>query len=92
MVRLLSDEWRAFLFYQSFLVVFALLAVTAPTALAFGFGAAAASRSPVLPIRWLGKGYIAMVRGVPDIAFFLFFVIVLDQLIEYSIHTVRCPD
>jgi polar amino acid transport system permease protein len=81
-----------FLFYQSFLVVFALVAVTAPTALAFGFGAAAASRSPVLPIRWLGKGYIAMVRGVPDIAFFLFFVIVLDQLIEYSIHTVRCPD
>jgi hypothetical protein len=34
-----------FLFYQSFLVVFALLAVTAPTALAFGFAAAAASRS-----------------------------------------------
>jgi hypothetical protein len=44
-----------FLFYQSFLVVFALLAVTAPTALAFGFAAAAASRSTILPISLAGQ-------------------------------------
>jgi polar amino acid transport system permease protein len=81
-----------FLFYQSFLVVFALLAVTAPAALAFGFAAAAASRSHILPLSWLGKIYTAMVRGVPDIVFFLFFILVLDQAIEYLRHSVVCPD
>lgn len=81
-----------FLFYQSFLVVFALLAVTAPVSLAFGFGAAAASRARMLPVAWLGKLYTAMVRGVPDIVFFLFFILVLDQAIEYLRHQINCPD
>jgi polar amino acid transport system permease protein len=80
------------LFYQSFLVVFALLAVTAPTSLAFGFAAASASRSHILPVAWLGKIYTAMVRGVPDIVFFLFFILVLDQGIEYLRHQLVCPD
>ena len=69
-----------------------LLAITAPAALAFGFGGAMAARSPVAPLAWLGRGYIALVRGVPDIAFFLFFVIALDQGIEYLRHKVKCPD
>ncbi len=69
-----------------------LLAVTAPSALAFGFGGAMAARSPFPPLAWLGRGYIAVVRGVPDIAFFLFFVIALDQGIEYLRHKVKCPD
>ena len=81
-----------FLFYQSFLVVFALLAVTAPVSLAFGFAAASASRSHILPVAWLGKLYTAMVRGVPDIIFFLFFILVLDQGIEYLRHQIACPD
>ena len=81
-----------FLFYQSFLVVFALLAVTAPVSLAFGFAAASASRSHILPVAWLGKLYTAMVRGVPDIVFFLFFILVLDQGIEYLRHQIICPD
>ena len=81
-----------FLFYQSFLVVFALLAVTAPVSLAFGFAAASASRSHILPVAWLGKIYTAMVRGVPDIVFFLFFILVLDQGIEYLRHQLVCPD
>ena len=80
-----------FLFYQSFLTVFLLLAITAPLALAMGFGAAAASRAEIAPIRWIGKGYTAMVRGVPDIVFFLFFVLVLDQGIEYIRHVIACP-
>ncbi|MEJ6392299.1 ABC transporter permease subunit [Gymnodinialimonas sp. 2305UL16-5] len=79
------------LFYQSFLTVFTLIAVAAPLSLAFGFAAATASRSHVAPARWLGKGYTAMVRGVPDIVFFLFFVLVLDQGIEYLRHVVQCP-
>ncbi len=78
--------------YWSVLTVLILLAITAPTALAFGFGGASAARSRIAPLRWLGKTYIAVVRGVPDIAFFLFFVIALDQGIEYLRHRALCPD
>ena len=62
-----------------------LLAVTAPAALLFGFGGAISARARIAPLRWLGKGYISIVRGVPDIAFFLFFVIALDQGIERAV-------
>jgi polar amino acid transport system permease protein len=79
-------------FYWSFLTVLILLAVTAPVALAFGFCGAVAARSPVLPVRLMGKGYAAMVRGIPDIVFFLFFVIALDQGLEWMLHQARCPD
>jgi polar amino acid transport system permease protein len=79
-------------FYWSFLVVLVLLAVSAPVSLAFGFGGAMAARSQVAPLRWFGKGYAAMVRGVPDIVFFLFFVIALDQALEWTAHQIRCPD
>ncbi len=78
--------------YLSFLTVMALLAITAPAALAFGFFGASAARSHFLPLRWFGKAYISVVRGVPDIAFFLFFVIALDQMFEYVRHKVKCPD
>ncbi|PID60813.1 MAG: ABC transporter permease [Gammaproteobacteria bacterium] len=79
-------------FYASFGTVLLLLAVTAPVALVFGFVGAIAARSTIPPLRWFGKGYIGIVRGVPDIAFFLFFVIALDQAIEYLRHRVLCPD
>ena len=79
-------------FYWSFLTVLTLLAVTAPTALAFGFAGASAARSHILPLRWVGRGYIAIVRGVPDIAFFLFFVIAIDQGFEWVRHQWLCPD
>ena len=78
-------------FYWSFATVLLLLAITAPAALLFGFGGATAARSPFLPARVLGKTYIAMVRGVPDIVFFLFFVIALDQAIEYVKFLAVCP-
>ncbi len=79
-------------FYASFGTVLLLLIVTAPVALLFGFGGAVAARSNFLPLRWLGKGYTAIVRGVPDIAFFMFFVIALDQAFEYLRHKIKCPD
>lgn len=79
-------------FYKSFLLVLALLAVTAPVALSFGFLGAMSARSHIAPVSWLGKGYIAIVRGVPDIAFFLFFVIALDQSFELIKHSIVCPD
>lgn len=78
--------------YWSVLTVLLLLAITAPVALAFGFGGASAARSSFAPLRWFGKSYIAIVRGVPDIAFFLFFVIALDQAIEYLRHKALCRD
>jgi polar amino acid transport system permease protein len=79
-------------FYWSFLTVLFLLAITAPTALAMGFGGAMAARSRILPLSLLGKGYAAIVRGVPDIIFFLFFVIALDQGIEYLKSLAVCDD
>lgn len=78
--------------YWSLGTVLLLLAITAPAALMFGFGGASAARSRLAPLRWAGKSYIAVVRGVPDIAFFLFFVIALDQGIEYLRHKIKCPD
>lgn len=80
------------LFYFSFVTVLVLLAITAPAAMAFGFGGALAARSRILPVKWLGQAYISVVRGVPDIAFFLFFVIALDQGFEWLRHQALCPD
>lgn len=79
-------------FYASFGTVIVLLLITAPISLLFGFGGAAAARSHILPIRWFGQIYTATVRGIPDIVFFLFFVIALDQAFEWVRHKVKCPD
>ncbi|NCQ25637.1 MAG: ABC transporter permease [Rhodobacteraceae bacterium CG17_big_fil_post_rev_8_21_14_2_50_63_15] len=78
--------------YYALGTVLLLLAITAPAALAFGFGGAMAARSHILPLRWFGKAYISVVRGVPDIAFFLFFVIAIDQAFEWVRHKALCPD
>jgi polar amino acid transport system permease protein len=78
--------------YVSVGTVLLLLAITAPAALAFGFAGASAARSSFWPVQVLGRGYIAIVRGVPDIAFFLFFVIALDQFFEWIRHEIKCPD
>lgn len=78
------------LFYGSFGTVLLLLAVTAPLALLFGFGGAVASRSRIPPLRWFGRIYTAMVRGVPDIIFFLFVPIALDQSFEWLRSRVYC--
>ncbi len=77
-------------FYASFGTVLLLLAVTAPIALLFGFGGALAARSHVAPLRWFGNTYTSMVRGVPDIVFFMFVPIALDQLFEYLRSRVYC--
>ena len=79
-------------FYWSFVVVLILLALTAPAALLLGFGGALALRSRAAPLRWFGWGYTSMVRGVPDIVFFLFVPIAVGQGIEFFMHQLRCPD
>lgn len=80
------------LFYRSFFVVLLLLAVTAPAALAVGFLGAAATRARFAPLRWLGTLYTSMVRGVPDIVFFLFVPFAMDQGFEWLRHKVKCRD
>lgn len=79
-------------FYRSFGTVLLLLALAAPLIVALGVGGALARRSGAAPLRWLGIGYTSMVRGVPDIIFFLFVPIALDQALEYVRHKTLCPD
>ena len=79
-------------FYFSFLVVLTLILLTAPLAMLFGFAGAFARRSTMLPLRWIGHAYTSMVRGVPDIVFFLFVPIAMDQALEFLRHKVLCPD
>lgn len=81
-----------FSFYWSFVTVLLLVGITAPVALFFGFGGALAKRSTFLPLQWLGKIYTNMVRGVPDIIFFLFVPIALDQAFEYIRYKTLCED
>ena len=78
--------------YWSVLTVLLLLVLAAPSALAFGFGGALMARSHLPPVALLGRGYISMVRGVPDIVFFLFVPIAVDQGLEYLMHVTRCAD
>lgn len=80
------------LFYKSFIVVLTLLAVTAPIALGVGFLGAMAARSKIAPVRWIGTLYTSMVRGVPDIVFFLFVPLAMDQGFEWIRHKTLCPD
>lgn len=79
-------------FYFSFITVLSLLLFTVPLIMALGFAGALARRSQIAPVRWFGWIYTSMVRGVPDIIFFLFALIALDQGIEYLRHVALCPD
>lgn len=81
-----------FAFYRSFLMVMLLLAITAPIALAMGMAGAMAMRSRIWPLSLVGKGYVNLVRGVPDIVFFMFVPIALGQGIEWVFHQIQCPE
>ncbi|MEO6395530.1 MAG: ABC transporter permease subunit [Devosia sp.] len=52
-------------------------------ALILGLATAAARNGGPLPLRWLAAGYMNVVRGVPDVLFFLFFPIALEQGVEW---------
>ncbi len=78
--------------YTSVLTVMALLLAVVPPILFLGFMGALARRSKFAPFRWFGLGYTSIVRGVPDIVFFLFFPIAIDQAVEYIRHKVKCGD
>jgi polar amino acid transport system permease protein len=72
------------LWYAS--VQFTLIAMVfgAAVALLLGLVAAAARNSGPAPLRWLAAGYINVVRGVPDVLFFLFFPIAFEQGVEWA--------
>ncbi|MEQ8441563.1 MAG: ABC transporter permease subunit [Alphaproteobacteria bacterium] len=80
------------LFYLSFITVIGLLLAAVGPILVLGLLGALAKRSALFPVRWLGSLYTTMVRGIPDIVFFLFVPIALDQGIEYVRHVVLCPE
>ncbi|MEM9493520.1 MAG: ABC transporter permease, partial [Myxococcota bacterium] len=83
---------KHFAFYSSFGTVILLMALAAPSAMFFGFAGAFARRSAIAPLRWLGQGYTAMVRGIPDIVFFLFVPIAIDQGLEWTRHKILCSE
>lgn len=51
-------------------------------ALMFGLGGAALRNSRNGVLRGIGNVYVNMVRGVPDVLFFLFFPLAFEQLVE----------
>jgi polar amino acid transport system permease protein len=55
----------------------------AACALIFGIGGAALKNAPFFPLRILGNAYANVVRGVPDVLFFLFFPLAFEQALEW---------
>ena len=82
LVGLLGEDWRSGLeyitngkhmaWYAS--LRFTLIAAFAGAAFAvlFGLIGAALKQSEIAPLRWIGSFYVNIVRGVPDVLFFLF--------------------
>ena len=80
--------------YRSVLVVLLLLALAAPLALGMGFLGALAVRAQSRLVRLPGLAYVSMVRGVPDIIFFLFVPLAIDQGVEagFTLHSVSVAE
>src|SRR5688572_28519292 len=60
-------------------------------ALLFGLAGAALRNSTIGPVRLIGATYTNMVRGVPDVLFFIFFPLAFEQLLELFIAQGVCP-
>ena len=80
------------LFYLSFGTVLLLIFLCAPVVMLLGFAGALARQSTFIPFRFFGQIYTSMVRGVPEIVFFMFVPIAMDQAIEAIRHKVICPN
>jgi polar amino acid transport system permease protein len=59
-------------------------------ALLFGLAGAGLKRSRLGPVRLIGSAYANMVRGIPDVLFFLFFPLAFEQLIELIASNAAC--
>lgn len=101
-LSLVSEDWtgriqylttgKHIAWYTS--VRFNLLAAFFGAALAviFGLLGAAAHRSTIAVCRWIGLMYTSMVRGIPDILFFLFFPLAFEQAFEFVKSRHVCSD
>jgi polar amino acid transport system permease protein len=78
------------LWYASVGYTLTAMVLGALVALIFGLVAAAIRTSGPLPLRWLASAYINVVRGVPDVLFFLFFPIAFEQGLEWIISFQVC--
>ncbi|PID47145.1 MAG: ABC transporter permease [Proteobacteria bacterium] len=99
-VGLLGEDWRDGLeyitngkhmaWYAS--LKFTLIAAVAGAffAIFFGLLGAALKQSKFTPFRWIGTLYVNIVRGVPDVLFFLFFPLAFEQTVEYFFSRTRC--
>lgn len=68
--------------YASLQYTLAAAVLGAILALAFGLLGATLKDSRFGILRLIGAGYVNMVRGVPDVLFFLFFPLAFEQLVE----------
>jgi len=76
--------------YASVQYTLAAMIFGALVALALGLIAAAIRNGGPAPLRWLATGYINIVRGVPDVLFFLFFPIAFEQGLEWLLSRQVC--
>ncbi|WP_404402549.1 ABC transporter permease [Pelagibacterium halotolerans] len=90
--------WLAYLtngkhlaFYASFRFTILAAVFGALLALVFGLLGAMARNSRFAPLRWLGAIYTLMVRGIPDVLFFLFFPLAFEQAVEWTWALSACP-
>lgn len=76
--------------YASFqFTIFAAL-VGGTLAVVFGLIGATLKNSRYLPLRLVGNFYSSIVRGVPDVLFFLFFPLAFEQAVEWLVATQVC--
>lgn len=58
--------------------------------LVFGLGGAALKNSSFVPFRLIGSFYTNVVRGIPDIVFFIFFPLAFEQGVEWFSALGKC--
>lgn len=76
--------------YASFqFTIFAALA-GGMLAVIFGLAGATLKNSRFLPLRLIGSTYSSIVRGVPDVLFFLFFPLAFEQAVEWFMASQVC--
>jgi polar amino acid transport system permease protein len=76
--------------YASFqFTIFAAL-LGAALAVLFGLIGASLKNSHFLPLRIVGSAYSGLVRGVPDVLFFLFFPLAFEQGVEWLLASQVC--
>ena len=89
--------WSAYLtngkhlnWYASFRFTIMAAFFGAILALLFGLLGATAKASRFAPLRAIGTLYISMVRGIPDVLFFLFFPLAFEQGVEWVVASQIC--